>query len=297
MGNILTNRELTSQSEVDKLNESLRARAATRNADLQKRGAEERATQSKIAVDKAKSKEDAAAKADEEAAKRRFVLSDKVASKIGLPSGTRVSFEEYTKALDSAKDKLPTNEFDRIVSASPAEWRSYVKRVGEKSTAENAGKPDAAAKGPTADQAKAAAFYGRAQKAVDAISKPEASGSSIEDRIAKQGAAEAIVGKALPQAAKGADRQRYEQSVRAFALALLRRESGAAISKSEFENVEKAFFAQPGDGPEVITQKQADRQAALDGLKNESGPGVRGDAGGDAEFDYVPGKGLVPVGG
>jgi len=38
---------------------------------------------------------------------------------------------------------------------------------------------------------------------------------------------------------------------------VLRKESGAAIAASEFDNAEKQYFPQPGDSDQVISQKRA----------------------------------------
>lgn len=54
--------------------------------------------------------------------------------------------------------------------------------------------------------------------------------------------------------------------------AVLRADSGAAISKSEYDQYGKVFFPRPGDSPEVIKQKAAARQSAIDGLKGSAGP-------------------------
>ena len=50
------------------------------------------------------------------------------------------------------------------------------------------------------------------------------------------------------------DRQKLEQAQRDFANAILRKESGAAISQSEFANTRQQYFPQPGDSEEVIAQ-------------------------------------------
>lgn len=56
--------------------------------------------------------------------------------------------------------------------------------------------------------------------------------------------------------------QQAEQAQRDFINAVLRRESGAAISKSEFDNAFKQYFPQPGDSQKVIAQKRRNRQIA-----------------------------------
>ena len=50
--------------------------------------------------------------------------------------------------------------------------------------------------------------------------------------------------------------------------AVLRRESGAVISPSEFANANKQYFVQPNDKPGNIAQKARNRQLAIEGVLN-----------------------------
>lgn len=79
--------------------------------------------------------------------------------------------------------------------------------------------------------------------------------------------------------------QQMEQSERNFVNAVLRRESGAAISDSEFANAAKQYFPQPGDKPSVIEQKRQNRQIVIDNFFNEGGSAssyVQGSSGGSS---------------
>lgn len=69
--------------------------------------------------------------------------------------------------------------------------------------------------------------------------------------------------------------KKYDQAQRDFINAVLRRESGAAISPSEFDNAEKQYFPVPGDSKEIIAQKRANRRTVLEGFARESGPAYR----------------------
>lgn len=71
------------------------------------------------------------------------------------------------------------------------------------------------------------------------------------------------------------DRQKFEQAKRDFINAQLRRESGAAISASEFESADKQYFPVPGDSPETIKQKAANRRAAVEAIGREGGRSYR----------------------
>jgi hypothetical protein len=67
------------------------------------------------------------------------------------------------------------------------------------------------------------------------------------------------------------NRQKYDQAKSDFINAQLRRESGAAIAQSEFENADKQYFPVPGDTPAVVKQKAANRQAAVEAMGREGG--------------------------
>lgn len=66
--------------------------------------------------------------------------------------------------------------------------------------------------------------------------------------------------------------QRVKQAQRDFVNAVLRQESGAVISDPEFANATKQYFPQPGDRPEVVAQKRANRLVAINGFSRLSGP-------------------------
>ncbi len=70
---------------------------------------------------------------------------------------------------------------------------------------------------------------------------------------------------------KSKEMQQYNQAQREFTEARLRKESGAAIPDSEFENDKKTYFAQPGDKPEQLEIKRKAREQALRGLGTSSG--------------------------
>ena len=66
------------------------------------------------------------------------------------------------------------------------------------------------------------------------------------------------------------EERRIRQAQREFVNAILRRESGAVISDSEFASAEQQYFPTPGDSPAVIEQKRQARQRSLQGLINAS---------------------------
>lgn len=84
-----------------------------------------------------------------------------------------------------------------------------------------------------------------------------------------------LIPDSVKNAAHSKEYQQYDQAQRDFINAQLRRESGAAISESEFANARKQYFPQPGDSDEVKQQKAANRRAAVEAMGRESGPSYR----------------------
>lgn len=75
----------------------------------------------------------------------------------------------------------------------------------------------------------------------------------------------------VPRGLQSDDRQRFDQATRNFINATLRRESGAAIAPSEFASANLQYIPQPGDGQEVLAQKQRNRETISASLKLEAG--------------------------
>lgn len=68
------------------------------------------------------------------------------------------------------------------------------------------------------------------------------------------------------------DYRSLSQAQRDFVNATLRRESGAVISPSEFDNAKKQYFPTPGDDENTLSQKKANRDVALSGIMRSAGP-------------------------
>jgi hypothetical protein len=71
------------------------------------------------------------------------------------------------------------------------------------------------------------------------------------------------------------DQQKVIQARTNFITAVLRKESGASISPSEFATAEKVYFAAPGDSQEVVKQKQKARETVINSMKYQAGPGAK----------------------
>ena len=75
----------------------------------------------------------------------------------------------------------------------------------------------------------------------------------------------------VPNVWKNVNEQKYDQATSNFLNAVLRKESGAAISTGEFKSGEAQYFPAPGDTLETIKQKRRNRQLVVDNLFQSSG--------------------------
>lgn len=128
------------------------------------------------------------------------------------------------------------------------------------------GPKQGASKPLTDTQAKALQFGSRMQSAEDTLAELSGKGvtTSIPGSRGGYGVGTAI------NALQPADRQRLDQAKRDFINAVLRRESGAAISPTEFDSAEKQYFPQPGEtDPSILSQKKKNRELATRGILAE----------------------------
>lgn len=145
------------------------------------------------------------------------------------------------------------------------------------------------AKPPTQDQATSAGFVTRMRDANSIMSDPKIAeyGMGIKGTMNRANSAFPIIGNAFvdPQY------QQLDQSQRDFINATLRRESGASISPGEFENARIQYFPQVGDSPEVIKQKENNRQNAIKGVLYATTPQFQKEFG-----DIAPQRQQLPEG-
>jgi hypothetical protein len=85
------------------------------------------------------------------------------------------------------------------------------------------------------------------------------------------------LGQALPSVLGGtsAAQQQVNQAKSNFITAVLRKESGAVISDSEFDREDKKYFPQINDNAAVIKQKENARKLAIKAIEVQAGPGAK----------------------
>lgn len=139
--------------------------------------------------------------------------------------------------------------------ADPKTWRNEITRINA----------DVAAGKKTEVQAKAEIFG----------NKMELANRSITDDVGTSLAGKIASGVPFGNYAQSAEYQKYKQAASNFITALLRQESGAAISKTEFDRYDREYMPQPGDSKEVLAQKAEARRVAIEGMKKGAGPGYK----------------------
>jgi hypothetical protein len=130
------------------------------------------------------------------------------------------------------------------------------------------------------EQANAASFADRMHVANQLLNTLDVQGTHAKERLS-----EMVPGGGYMQTP---EYQQFKQAKENFINAQLRRESGAAISASEFAKAESQYFPQPGDKPEVIKQKAANRQLAYEGMVRGAGPAYQPAASASAPSASTP---------
>jgi hypothetical protein len=140
------------------------------------------------------------------------------------------------------------------------------------------GMPVAGKEKPMTETQSNATAYGMRMKEANAI---------LED-LSKKGVLKGAVieatpliggtlGQVLPSVLGGtsAAQQQVNQAKSNFITAVLRKESGAVISDSEFDREDKKYFPQINDSPAVIKQKENARKLAIKAIEVQAGPGAK----------------------
>lgn len=112
----------------------------------------------------------------------------------------------------------------------------------------------------TEGQSKDAVFATRAEGSLGTLNQYGNALAGFQDRMA---GGVPVVGNYL----KSEGYQKAEQAGQEFLQAILRKDTGAAITKEETDQYGAVYLPRPGDGAAVLQQKAASRQRALEALK------------------------------
>lgn len=168
---------------------------------------------------------------------------------------------EERKVNAELQQKARIDQLDNlIINGSPLQQKAA---AAQKAAIMGKGAESADGKPLNDTQSKALLFGSRMQSA-----------NEILDTLAKGGknfstpGANGMLGGVI-NVVNSKEGQQLDQAKRDFINATLRRESGAVISDSEFDNGSKQYFPQIGDAPEVIEQKRNNRILAQRGILSE----------------------------
>lgn len=203
----------------------------------------------------------------------------------------QAKIQEAQSRADEQKQKELADYSEKIKLADPL-YQAQVKETNASADTKISGE------GVTLNGKPQTSVQSTAQGYADRMAEAEKSIASLGSKFTGSFA----IGGSLPNQLQGADRQVYEQAKRDFVNAVLRQESGAAISASEFASAQKQYFPAAGDSAAVIAAKTANRNTAINNFYRSAnvqrpvGPGdvVQGDDGKEYEVGE-DGETLTPV--
>jgi hypothetical protein len=208
--------------------------------------------------------------------------AEKFRAPLQVDTGTAIEFrdpKDPTKVLQV----VPKSQAGQVIEREDGTFLVDTRTGASKPVVGPQGQPLVGGKPLTETQSNATAFGMRAVEANNILKNIEKSGTTTTGgfRTVVSGTLGAIplVGENLEAKSNAAlnftasaDQQKTDQARRNFVTAILRKESGAAISPSEFANEEKKYFPQIGDSKETIKQKQDARELAIKALEVQAGP-------------------------
>ena len=162
---------------------------------------------------------------------------------------------EDAKILNDAKAELMRSgaPIDQILDIKTMD--DYYKFAGQNSIIKPKG---------SSEQFKAASFANRTEQAESVF-------SNVVPKISSMDYTKFKLLALAPNFLQSPEMQKFSQASKNFINAVLRRESGAAISKDEFDNALAQYIPAPGDTQEVISQKEQNRLLIQRNLINEAG--------------------------
>ena len=175
----------------------------------------------------------------------------------GLKPGT----PEYQKAVLQAVTKASANKPPAGYRVDPNDPTRQIPIPG--------GPGDPKNKPLSESQSKAVMFATRA----DAMDK-QLSSSKYDPTTTEAAWDRSLAGGTLTNWMASKQGQVYINQGRNFVAAVLRRESGATITKSEWTQGQQLYIPMPGDDKEVIAQKKYNRTLAIEGIKAEAGDAI-----------------------
>ena len=196
--------------------------------------------------------------------------------------------------LKEAEDGSIVGVNKRTLQAFPVSIGGAAPATAPMAAPAGTGMPGARAPAPEVARVTGTPLRGKATSLTETQSNATAYGmrmkeaNAILDDLSKKGVLKGAViegtpliggalGQALPSVLGGtsAAQQQVNQAKSNFITAVLRKESGAVISDSEFDREDKKYFPQINDNAEVIKQKENARKLAIKAIEVQAGPGAK----------------------
>ncbi len=187
----------------------------------------------------------------------------------GTAEGLKKSIELSNKAQDV--QRAHATKLQETVDT-----RTYAQQTDAQKTAQANAEHDRrkaaedASKPLTESQAKEAGYYNRMRNATGTIEQFEAGG--------KPPTLGSNIGKNIPLVGamtQKPDNQAYNAAKLDWISSQLRQETGANMPANEVAEMERRYFPQPGEGPDIIKQKAQARAVAEDAMKTGAGPNFK----------------------
>lgn len=187
--------------------------------------------------------------------KQKTAREEKAADRAIKQAEAQTKAQEQARrdALDKQNYGLKTRELDLTKYKIDKDYAAKLAEAGRK---EDAIKPDQFVK---------ADFAARAQQAESALAALQKTGYDPTT-------ASSSIGRMMPEYLKSENAKLQAQAEKAFVMASLRPESGAAISDKEIRNEQEKYFPRAGDTPAVVEQKRQARELKIAGLRAAAGP-------------------------
>lgn len=264
------------QLQREKLQRALEKRSAEREEANLKATAEHRAARMKagmeVAGEQRKARGDIAKwERDNPPATPELLQEKPWLARQGIKVGDPVPRETFT----TPPPREPVGPKERTIPVTMADGTvQYMSETDAKRLGPIKQPPKA--KPVTGQERQNLAFYQRAAGSVDDVTRPYSDkGESLEQVIAKQSLPSQWRGKWAWNPLKTPAQRHYHQAIMEFTLSFLRKETGAVISKREYEDIANTYFAAPGDDDETIRRKRIARERAINGLKRSAGPALK----------------------
>ncbi len=184
--------------------------------------------------------------------------------------------EGLKKSIELSNEAQKVQRAHATKLQETVDTRTYAQQTEAQKTAQANAEHDRrkaaedASKPLTESQAKEAGYYNRMRNATGTIEQFEAGGKppSLGSNIGKN---IPLVG-AMTQKP---DNQAYNAAKLDWISSQLRQETGANMPANEVAEMERRYFPQPGEGPDIIKQKAQARKVAEDAMKTGAGPNFK----------------------